>query len=290
LANELCHYYYDKWGRVCADSYDWDYWYADHWAGSEQALQVDPSDLNYEMPLLNVVSAAPSDDYLTGLADSFGFSSNAPAVLDDELQLYRTTEYSLDLTVDPQGMFSFINLGELWTGVTGTIKTPARPLSLTDTRQIADNFLASNKLMPADAQFYEVVSDTITAAQLTEVPSSTLTLSGLTQPITDVQETISTTVETARQVIYSRHIVYTTSNGTPVTFSVQGPGARLKVYVNKQGEIVGAMGGWRAIDNIGVLDTVSILTPTQVVSLYKALGDVINLAPTPFRADARILN
>jgi hypothetical protein len=46
------------------------------------------------------------------------------------------------------------------------------------------------------------------------------------------------------------------------------------------------MGGWRTIDNVGVLGTVEILTPTQVISLYSQVGDVLNLAPTPFLADA----
>lgn len=285
LANELCHYYYDRWGSVCSDSYDWDYWYADHVAGSEQALMVDPADLNYEMPVFNVISAAPAEGDVEQLASAFGFSPSAPAVLDDKVQLYRVTEDALDLTVDQQGMHYFINLDQLWTVPTDTTSLVLSPLAPQDARDIADTFLTTNNLMPADAEFFEVISDTLSAATITEVPSTTMSILGMTDTFTDVQETISSTVATDQQVIYSRHIVYTPSGSDPITFSVQGPGARLKVYVSNDSQVIGAMGGWRAVDDVGVLDTVQILTPTQVISLYDQLGDVLNLAPTPFRAD-----
>jgi hypothetical protein len=85
--------------------------------------------------------------------------------------------------------------------------------------------------------------------------------------------------------MYSRHISYAPSGSDPVTFSVHGPGARLKVYVSNEGEVIGAKGGWREVDRAGVLDTVQILTPAQMISLYNKLGDTINLVPTLFLSD-----
>jgi hypothetical protein len=287
LANELCHYYHDRWGWVCSDSYDWDAWYADHWAGSESALMVDPADLNYEMPVLNVISAAPTDEDLEHLASAFGFSPGTPTVLEPESEIYRITEEPLDLSVDQQGMFYFINLDQLWSAPTGTLSLDTSPsLPPEEARQIADDFLSAYNLMPPDAEFYEVVTDTLTAASFVEVPSTTLTELGVTETYTDVHMTISDTVTTAQQVIYSRHLVYTPTASSPVTFSIQGPGARLKAYVSSEGDVIGAMGNWRTVDDTGILDTVQIITPTQMLHLYEQLGDQLNIAPTPFLADA----
>ena len=285
LADDRCHFS-DSWERFgCGDSPDWYYWWWDHTAGSEQALMVDPADLNYEMPVFNVIAAAPSEGDLDQLASAFGFDPGTPAVLDDEAPLYRVTEGSLDLTVDQQGMYDFVNLDQLWSVPTGTTTLALHPLVPQDARDIADTFLTTNNLMPADAEFYEVITDAMTSAEITEVPSTTLSALGMTDTITDIQEIISSTLATNQQVIYSRNIVYTPTAGSPVTFSVQGPGARLKVYVSNDSQVIGAMGGWRVVDDVGVLDTVQILTPTQMISLYNQLGDMLNLAPTPFRAD-----
>lgn len=285
LADDQCHFR-DRWDHLgCGDSPDWWYWWWDHTAGSERALMVDPADLNYEMPVFNVIAAAPVEEDLDQLASAFGFSPGVPAVLDEEAPLYRITEGPLDLTVDLQGMYDFINLDQLWSVPTDTTSLALQPLAPQDAREIADTFLNTNNLMPADAEFYEVVTDTMTSAEITEVPSTTVSVLGVTDTITDVQETISSTIATDQQVIYSRHIVYTPSGGDPITFSVQGPGARLKVYVSNDGQVIGAMGGWRAVDDVGVLDTVQIITPTQMATLYDQLGDMLNLAPTPFLAD-----
>ena len=204
--------------------------------------------------------------------------------MDDEIQLYRTTEGALDLTTDMQGMYSFINLDKLWVTPTETL-APMSPLSDQDIRQVADTFLTTHDLMPMDAVYYEVISDTLTEIAIEEVPATQVSALGHTTAYTDILTTISTTVATAQQVVYSRHIVYTPTGSSSITFSVQGPGARLKVYVSNSGEVVGAMGGWRAVDDVGVLDVVEILTPTQMTSLYEQLGDALNLAPIPFRAD-----
>lgn len=270
VANEPCHFN-DRRSSVCGDSYDWDYWYWDHQAGSEPALLVDPADLNYEMPVFNVTAASPNEGELAQLASDFGFSPNTPAPLDDQTQLYRATEDALDLSVDQQGVFYFMNGAQMWVPPTTTLALSRQPLSVTDTQQIADTFLTTRGLMPSDASFYEVVSDTLSAVDMQPIVKSTVTGQGVTRVFTDVQETISSTVATGQQAIYSRHIVYTPTASSPITFSVQGPGARLKVYVDNQGDVVGAMGGWRTVDDVGVLQTVSILTPTQVISLYEQL-------------------
>lgn len=287
LANEPCHYYYDRYGSTCADSYDWDFWYADHWAGSEPALQVDPAALDYQMPVLNVIAPAPSEDELLSLASAFGFGAGVPATLDPETELYRIADDTLDLTVDQQGLFYFLNGEQLWSAPAGTTTVDRQaPLAPEDAREIADAFLTANDLLPPDAAFFEVISDTLTGITLAEVPTSGSSPLGVTETYTDVQVTISDTVATAQQVIYSRHIEYTPADGTPVTVSVQGPGARLKVYVSNDGQVIGSMGGWRTVDDLGVLDTVEIVTPGQMAQLYEQLGSMVELTSIPYKTDA----
>jgi hypothetical protein len=283
IAEDYCHFY-DRWYRSCGDRYhDGHYWYWDHRAGSEAARLVNPTELEYQMPIYNVQPDYLTTDEVDELAQAFGLG-NAPAVLDEEEQVYRVTEGALDLTVDQQGLYSFINLDRLWS-VTDTITSGMTVLDTAEAREIADTFLVNNNLLPTDAQYYEVVPEQLSEAQATEMLSSTVTSLGITSSFTDVQDTISNTHVTAWQVIYSRILTYTPTGGDPVEFSVQGPGAKLKVYVAPDGEIIGAMGGWRTLEDVASLATVSIITPAQMISLFEQLGDQVNLAPTLYNAE-----
>lgn len=283
LADDYCHFS-DRANLLgCGDSPDSYYWWRDHVAGSEPALLVDPAVLDYEMPILNVIASAPSEGDLDQLASVFGFDPETPAMLDEDTQLYRLTDGSLDLTVDRQGMYYFADLDRLW-GVSDTA-LPQSVLTAQDARAIADAFLTTNDLMLDDAEFYEVVSDTQGTAVITQTVTASTNQVGATETVTDVQEIISATMVTDQQVIYSRHLAYTPAAGSPVIFSVQGPGARLKVYLDNAGQVVGAMGGWRSVSDIGTLGTVQIITPSQMSSLYGQFGDALSLASTPFRSD-----
>jgi hypothetical protein len=99
-------------------------------------------------------------------------------------------------------------------------------------------------------------------------------------------------------VLYSRKISYTVQSGLSagqvVTFSVQGPGARLKVFVDNAGKVVGTQGGWREVVETATnanRPTVAVMEDAQARALYQALGESVNLAPTTFQAVTRtILN
>jgi hypothetical protein len=283
IAEDRCHYN-DRWYRSCGDRYhDGHYWYWDHRAGSEPARLVDPTDLDYEMPVYNVQPSYLTTDDVSELAEAFGLG-DAPATLDEEEQVYRVTEGDLDLTVDQQGLYSFINLDRLWS-VTETMTSSVTTLDVADARDIAHTFLVSNSLLPGDAQYYEVVPEELGEAEVTEIPSTTVTSLGVTDSFTDVQDTVSDTTVTTWQVIYSRILTYTSTEGDSVEFSVQGPGAKLKVYVAQDGEVIGAMGGWRVLEDAATLNTVNIITPSQMSSLFQELGDQVNLAPTLYNAE-----
>jgi len=236
------------------------------------------------MPIYNVQPSYLTTDDVDELAQAFGLG-DAPANLDEEEQVYRVTEGALDLTIDQQGLYSFINLDRLWS-ITDTMTSSVTALDTADARDIAHTFLVSNSLLPADAQYYEVVPEELGEAQVTETSSTTVTSLGVTEVFTDVQDTISNTTVTAWQVIYSRILTYTSTGGDPIEFSVQGPGAKLKVYIAHDGEIIGAMGGWRKLEDVAMLDTVSIITPAQMSSLFEQLGDQVNLAPTLYNAES----
>lgn len=285
LAEERCHFN-DRRYNSCGDyNPNGRYWYWDHTAGSQPALLVDPSDLEYSMPILPVAPAPlEPGEQAEQIAAAFGLE-DVPATLEPVEGIYQITDGDLDFTMDEQGLYSFINLGELWIAPTTTIHSRITVMDADAARAVADQFLITNGLMNADAYYYEVVPENLTEVSITEIPSSTITALGLTETITEIQETISQTITSGWQVIYSRIITYTPAGGDPVAFSVQGPGAKLKIYVSNEGNVIGAMGGWRPLHEMAMLDTVSIITSDQMLHLYEQLGSIVNLANTPFIAD-----
>jgi hypothetical protein len=107
------------------------------------------------------------------------------------------------------------------------------------------------------------------------------------------------------QVIYSRLLTYTaasTVQGGPqaeYTFSVMGPGAKLKVNLSSTVAAgislaalateppLGATGGWRGLLTTSVMaaaNTVPILTIDQIAALYAKLAPVVVLGYEPLQA------
>jgi hypothetical protein len=307
LAEEY-HHFFDKYYNH--NSSDWNnysnYWWWDHTVGSEPARQVDIQQLDGVMPVFQTppLSLAEAGEQWQGLSTAFGvtstlMSSDDPCVQQDE-EIWLSQDGQLEM--DPSsGLYAFTDQDSLWGNgsAVGAQAGPTIRLSQEDVKDIADAFLTVNGLMPADAQQYEVAADTMSAAVVTPTRVAALSVSPTEQ--------ISQTDTTVWQVIYSRIISYTLHSEAgvaqePVEFSVMGPGAKLKVYVEPEvplglsdvqaqaQAVIGGMGGWRAVGTDGqmtVQQTVDILDYAQIEKLLEQLEPMVALDYVPVLYSSR---
>jgi len=249
-------YFYDHWYNhnsftVVDNFFSW--W--THPAGSEPARAVDMRQLNDEMPVFQVapLSLAEAQNRFNNLGAAFGVTTTQAIALslnDNPLggqQLAVSAPVSattdLQLVMDTNnGLYNYTSLNDLWT-LTSTVRaataTGMTAIKADDARAIADAFLNQNGLNRNDAQFYEVISDTLTTAQ--SPTRHNLNAANASQILAEQG--------TNYQVIYSRIITFTpvTAAGVhadPVEFSVMGPGSKLKVYVATKRRRTCAAGRW----------------------------------------------
>ncbi len=300
LAEEPCQFN-DRIGAAnsCGDyapngTYHWmDYtfgsgplFYSTNMATSRQALR---NNADLQLPVLNVVSSLPTDDDLNRLAGTFSIPITAPAALDDSDNLFRTSANGLDLTVDKQGNYSFANLNELYVVPSNTMALANKPLLPTaDVRQTAETFLRQGNLLPSDAVFIEVVTDTVTTAVSTPV-TPTLPQNNANPSTMKPEQELKIVAESpiAYRVVYGRQITVTAAAGTTAVDTF-GPGSRLTVYISTDNKVIGTTGGWRAVSAAstrGPSVNVTALSGDQAVALMRQLGDTVNLMPTGFSAD-----
>lgn len=283
-----------KYNRVCADSYDWDWWYGFHYAGSEPPRQVDVATLGDTMPIFRTqpLSLSEAEGQYDNLGNVFSITVGAQArsietvAVQGEDAVWVADEGGRELEMgQSSGLYGYMDLNTLWTGeqMQSVMATDIGILSAANVYTIANQFLTNNGLMPADAQFYEVVSDTVASY---DVVSSTAGSEFTFQQMAAEQPILW-------QVIYSR-ILTDVSTGSPVEYSVMGPGAKQKVYVSagaadptaqSSSSILGAMGGWRQVQQPVV--QVPMLPVTQVQTLYDQLEETVTLNPSPIDADQR---
>ena len=76
-----------------------------------------------------------------------------------------------------------------------------------------------------------------------------------------------------RCVFYPHELTY---NGN--TFSVVGPGAKLKIYLGDQGQVIGAIGGWRQLEETKEID---VMSEEQARSLVQEYGHKVSLLRLP---------
>jgi hypothetical protein len=306
LAEENVHFYDRYYNHTGGDTWDYDFYYWRHPVGSEPANYVNMDLLANAMPVFRTqpLSLQPGgiDGKWAKLGTAFGVSTTNAAgpvyrltPLAGEEDLIRTSaDGQLEMS-EQGGLFAFTNQARLW--MTPTLlatNAPMRILSPQEAITVANTFLKSNGLMPGDASLYEAVADTVAAA---EVPSTTL--AGKVRSVGDV-----VTTNTATQVIYSRKLTSTVmaaadlSAPQVVTFSVMGPGAKLKVYVDPaipanmplaqaaNTAVIGGMGGWRALLNPTVngpqaVEVISTMTITQAQKLLEQLETQVALNYVP---------
>lgn len=299
---------------LAPDSYDWDAWVQTHYAGSEPARPVDIEALQGTMPVYRFApfSLDDADAKYGTLGNVFSITTTqhvTPAALrlvqqGDDPMWTDVSGDGRELEMDSNsGLYGFTDLNNLWT-YTPTLRalnsTREAHITTQSARDIADQFLTNNGLMPGDAQFYEVVSDTISGGTVVTSTREAMNASLLANERPVVW-----------QVIYSRILTYTLPGLTsvdqdPVEFSVIGPGAKQKVYVSTnsgvysvlagtQSPILGVLGGWRALDRqpaikgIESVETVDILTPEQIFALHDELEGLVALNPPPIVADTRTI-
>jgi hypothetical protein len=302
LINELdCLNDRPRTGYVCADSYDWDAWVQTVTAGSEHARYVNVDALQGQMPVYGTapLSLAEATNQYNHLGSVFGVTvtPTIKAMQEGDNEVWRDIQDGHDLEMDSSaGLYGYLDINNMWTFTQTQPSALMAPMvTAQDARTIADQFLTDNGLMPDDAQFYEVAADTISGGDVVSGSVAAMNASLFADERT-----------TAWQVIYSRVLTYTPPSRLGVDqetieFSVVGPGAKQKVYVGtgaagpgmlavNQVPVLGAMGGWREIDESVTrqgLNTVDILTPAQIYMLHDQLHDLVTLSPPPIQADAR---
>jgi hypothetical protein len=144
-------------------------------------------------------------------------------------------------------------------------------------------------MMPSDAQYHGVYTDTVGNYEATSPGQAT---------------SYEQTTPAVYQVVYSRILTYTLPSpsadmpGTEVEFSVVGPGAKLKVYVDpaagpstgSTSPVIGGVGGWRSVTSAtqGATQTmIDIITEPQAMLLFEDLEANVSLSYTPVTALSR---
>jgi hypothetical protein len=284
LAEEYNHFYDTRYYQY-PDAWDYTYYRWEHVCGSEPARYVDASAVD-TMPVFETppLSLAESTAAWGNLGKAFEVPTTTGASVLAE-GYYTSTVDGRELQMDAaNGLYYYVDHNQLFSP---TLTSGVHVLSPESAHQIADTFLADNGLMPGDAQYYEVVNETVQTVE-------TQPAAGLSPAQAEVQQENLV----GYQVIYSRILTYTTTaQADPQAFSVVGPGSKLKVYVAPEGgaatvaadggpgAVVGAMGGWRRISQptgMSVLDTVPVLPITKTEQLFLQLEPQVALGQVPF--------
>jgi len=305
LAEEYSQFNDRPANHMGGDWWDNDFYYWRHPVGSEPARYVDVSQLNGVMPVFDTkpLNLAERDALWANLGQSFGVSTTT--ALGTPLRAAGTEAEPVWVSPDKQlemdpagGLYAFTNLQTLWTSPTVQVNGPIYPLAPQDAITIANQFLTSNGLMLNDAQYYEVAADVVNTQVYT--PQLGMTRGDAVQAATQT---------TAYEVIYSRILTYTPptkvgSANAPaaVEFSVMGPGAKLKVFVDPtagaqspmkgaNSSVIGGVGGWRRLQSPTAqpeaVATVPILTYNQISSLFGSLEPIVALSYVPLPYTSR---
>lgn len=103
----------------------------------------------------------------------------------------------------------------------------------------------------------------------------------------DADEIVRENIETEESYSYEVHRCVTYSREVPaeieVPASVVGPGARLKVYIDEDGGIIGAMGNWRETESAGMVD---IMPREAAWDLFEQDGQPAALNPIYLEYDS----
>jgi len=212
----------DGYGSVSNDHpHDSDWYCWDHEAGSPPYLVVDPP--LTEMREYKVASRTVDYSYVGTIASAFGLGSE-PIIDDGDRFLIATgaPDYSQVEVDKSSGIYSYICTSKLWDQ---TYELSGPPYSPSLAYQAAEAFYTSNPFLYRVTQnAYEVMVDSVTKV---------------------VNGAINWQQTAATAVVYTRAVFGDAGGQVPV--SVAGPGARTKLYLDRNGTPMGARGNWRAV-------------------------------------------
>lgn len=198
-------------GPTCDDAADDDYYY--YWDNPINCIKAQPApQQSTTIPTYVVVPKDVTPAYVMEIASRLGMTG-APVEYND---IYYMADGSKYLEVSKTEGILFGDSSQLWKPTSVEISLPTQ----TQARAVADNFLnAPPPLMPPDASWYTTVADTQSCAN---------------------EETgvVYNTTNLDWQVFYRR---------TLGDYSAVGPGARLRVFVGSEEQIIGFYSTWRQV-------------------------------------------
>lgn len=275
---------YNQQPDVVHDNQYWWWWKS---CGAPTTQTVSPEQLGnsfpvYSTPALVLTESNKKWDDLNG---SFEFTRTVESAALHEITLgdsrIITDAAGRELEMDVNtGQFYYIDHMRTFTSTAGV--QAAQVLSPDDAKQVADDFLKRQGLMPGDAVFNAVEPVVLEQGQV-QADRSVEMIS---------QQT------TGYQVIYNRYLTATVtprSGADVVNVPIDGPGAKIKVYVDQnartarvagqslQGAVTGAMGGWRPVANAGrSTATYPLLPYAQILKLFEQLEPQASYNQVPY--------
>ncbi len=229
------------------------YWWWDHSAGSPayQAVNNLKTMYVYEILPRNV-----SEQYVQQLGSAFGMNTNLVGDLCDSLVMLDVEDPNSPRILQVSkatGQYYYQDQGKLF-----VFDRDAKRYDPERAAQRAYGFLTEHKLLPSDAGPYEVEWDTMVEEGKIVEPGK-----AAGERTTLVQNTCT---------VYAREL----EGAQGQMVSVAGPGARLKVYIYGDGQIMGGMGNWRPVEQTG---EVQVMTNEQNWSLFQKYGNRVSVAP-----------
>ncbi len=241
-------------GRTYRDSRPDDKkYYKDHQAGTPPYLDV--NNIPGGMYIYDVNVRELNEEYIRNIGQAFGMS-NDEVILDTENSYLMTRE---DDTSDPNsgfilevfkasGQFYFTDLSKLWIDVDANGFCP-------DPYTVANNFLVDHNLKLPDVGANDIEYEYIYESE-PNVP--------------DVCYPLLCSVVFAREL----------DGGPSTPVSVAGPGARLKVYLAQDGNVIGAMGNWRDVQiTTEIPNKVPIMSEEDAWQYYQDYREKVTVAP-----------
>ena len=218
------------------------YWWWDHTAGSPEYLFV--NDLR-EMNVYEVAPRTVDEKYVKQIGAAFGLTGEVGDLCDSFIII--NDKQVLEVS-KASGHFYFHDDSKLFVADLSVGQFPP-----TQAFERADSFLRQNELLPNDAGDHSVEFDTLTEEN-------------------EENGEIGKVLYQNTNVVYARQLP-----GDPigkVMVSVAGAGARIKVYLSEDGDVMGGMGNWRNVINIGAIP---VMKSDDAKSFFDRYGEAISI-------------
>jgi hypothetical protein len=243
------------------------YWYWDHCSCTPPPLQLDQEVLNQieTLPVYEVKDREVNEQYVLEIASAFDISGTVHTDGEYYFMVDTTGVETYTLQVDTaSGGYKYRNQSDLWAS---PVETPTLPTE-GEALRIGDQFFRGpGESLPGAA--YHTGDTLIMTEELVEVQMDTLK-GGI------IMEQELSRIPVNLSLSYGRVIeagvgVRTTSGKlepTQVTLSVVGPGARTKMYLGDQGEMLGVQGGSRDVQT--TVADVTVIDADEAWNMYLA--------------------